>query len=69
MVSYEAMFGIMFMFILCLSGLVVWLMIEVKSMQRSTHQVQFVPVDDHPKAEEQPLENIVDKITDFENII
>ena len=48
--SIEAVLICMFFIVVCMSGLVIWLIIEVKAMQRSTHQVTYMdPTEDLKK--------------------
>ena len=47
-----------------------WCMVEIKAMQKSTHQIQYVPVDADAKPETLTTEEKVDPFAvDFDNVI
>jgi hypothetical protein len=48
----------------------VYAVIELKAMQKSTHQIQYVPVDNEAKAQTMTKEQKQDPyLVDFDNII
>lgn len=50
--------------------LCVYVFIEVKAMQKSTHQIQYVPVDNKAEPEVMTKEQRIDPFArDFDNII